>query len=118
MSLDETEAGKRLYSSWLRQWNNRIAGRIHFKKGSKIGYLSQIPLFEQPMTGYDVLHSAFAELKAIQRKLSELEMELSNPDRKTWISLLHIYGQLQDEFVRRDGYAMDSEIEKSLTDFN
>ena len=90
------------------------AGRIHFKKGSKIGYLSQIPSFEQPMTGYDVLHSAFAELKAIQQQLSELEMELSNPDTADMDRLLHKYGQLQDEFVRRDGYAMDSEIEKII----
>ena len=90
------------------------AGRIHFKKGSKIGYLSQIPSFDQPVTGYDVLHSAFAELKAIQQQLSELEMELSNPDTEDMDRLLHKYGQLQDEFVRRDGYAMDSEIEKII----
>ena len=90
------------------------AGRIHFKKGSKIGYLSQIPSFEQPVTGYDVLHSAFAELKAIQQQLSDLEMELSNPDTADMDRLLHKYGQLQDEFVRRDGYAMDSEIEKII----
>lgn len=90
------------------------AGRIHFKKGSKIGYLSQIPSFEQPVTGYEVLHSAFTELKAIQQQLSDLEMELSNPDITDMDRLLHKYGQLQDEFVRRDGYAMDSEIEKII----
>lgn len=90
------------------------AGRIHFKKGSKIGYLSQIPSFEQPVTGYEVLHSAFTELKAIQQQLSELEMELSKPATADMDRLLHKYGQLQDEFVRRDGYAMDSEIEKII----
>ena len=90
------------------------AGRIHFKKGSKIGYLSQIPSFEQPVTGYEVLHSAFTELKTIQQQLSDLEMELSNPATADMDRLLHKYGQLQDEFVRRDGYAMDSEIEKII----
>lgn len=89
-------------------------GRIHFKKGSKIGYLSQIPSFEQPVTGYDVLQSAFAELRTIQQQLSEMEMELSNPDTGDMERLLLRYGQLQDEFVRRDGYAMDSEIEKII----
>ena len=89
-------------------------GRIHFKKGSKIGYLSQIPSFEQPMTGYEVLQSAFAELRTIQQQLSEMEMELSNPDTADMERLLLRYGQLQDEFVRRDGYAMDSEIEKII----
>ncbi|WP_432363490.1 ribosomal protection-like ABC-F family protein [Sporosarcina sp. UB5] len=90
------------------------AGRIHYKKGSRIGYLSQIPSFEQPMTGYDVLRSAFAELRAIQQQLSEMEMQLSNPDTEDMDRLLIQYGQLQDEFVRRDGYAMDSEIEKII----
>lgn len=89
-------------------------GRIHFKKGSKIGYLSQIPSFEQPVTGYDVLQSAFSELRTIQQQLSEMEMELSNPDTADMERLLLRYGQLQDEFVRRDGYAMDSEIEKII----
>ncbi|MGN7385713.1 ribosomal protection-like ABC-F family protein [Sporosarcina sp. SAFN-015] len=90
------------------------AGRIHFKKGTKIGYLSQIPSFEQPMTGYEVLRSAFDELRSIQKQLSEMELQLSNPDTTDMDRLLHQYGQLQDEFVRRDGYAMDSEIEKII----
>ncbi|MCM3709397.1 ribosomal protection-like ABC-F family protein [Sporosarcina luteola] len=90
------------------------AGRIHYKKESKIGYLSQIPSFEHSMTGYDVLHSAFEKLRTIQQQLSEMEMELSNPDTVDMERLLLRYGQLQDEFVRRDGYAMDSEIEKII----
>ncbi|WP_199560461.1 ribosomal protection-like ABC-F family protein, partial [Pantoea sp. 3_1284] len=81
---------------------------------TKIGYLSQIPSFEQPMSGYDVLRSAFAELRTIQQQLSEMEMELSNPDTADMEHLLLRYGQLQDEFIRRDGYAMDSEIEKII----
>ncbi|WP_252501827.1 ribosomal protection-like ABC-F family protein [Sporosarcina sp. Marseille-Q4943] len=89
-------------------------GRIHYKKGTKIGYLSQIPSFEQPLTGYDVLQSAFTELKDIQQQLSEMELELSNPDTADMDRLLLRYGQMQDEFVRRDGYAMDAEIEKII----
>lgn len=89
-------------------------GQIHFKKGTKIGYLSQIPSFEEPVTGYDVLRSAFKEQRAIQQQLSEMEMQLSNPDTADMDRLLHQYGQLQDEFVRRDGYAMDSEFEKII----
>ena len=54
------------------------SGAIHFKKGTKIGYLAQIPLFEKETTGYDVLNSAFVELKEMQAKMSELEAELAN----------------------------------------
>ena len=54
------------------------SGAIHFKKGTKIGYLAQIPSFDKETTGYDVLNSAFEELKAMQAKMSELEVELAN----------------------------------------
>lgn len=90
------------------------AGQIHYKKGTTIGYLSQIPSFEKSMTGYDVLKSAFAELVTIQQQLAELELKLSNAENENLERLLLQYGQMQDEFVRRDGYTMDSEIEKVI----
>lgn len=90
------------------------AGQIHYKKGTAIGYLSQIPSFEKSMSGYDVLKSAFAELVAIQQQLAELELKLSNAENENLERLLLQYGQMQDEFVRRDGYTMDSEIEKVI----
>lgn len=107
-------SGKTTFFKLIAAVEQPDAGRIHFKKGSKIGYLSQIPSFEKPMIGYDVLQSAFEELRTIQKQLSEMEMELSNPDTVDMERLLLRYGQLQDEFVRRDGYAMDSEIEKII----
>ena len=53
------------------------SGAIHFKKGTKIGYLAQIPLFEKETTAYDVLNSAFEELREMQARMSELETELA-----------------------------------------
>lgn len=90
------------------------AGQIHYKKGTTIGYLSQIPSFEKTTSGYDVLKSAFAELVTIQQQLAELELKLSDAEDENLERLLLQYGQLQDEFVRRDGYSMDSEIEKVI----
>ena len=94
------------------------SGALHFKKGTKIGYLAQIPSFEKETTGYDVLNSAFEELKAMQAKMSELEIELANAGNDDMDKLLRVYGDLQEEFARRDGYAIDSEIEKSSMDCN
>ncbi|MBD7985291.1 ABC-F type ribosomal protection protein [Sporosarcina sp. Sa2YVA2] len=90
------------------------AGQIHYKKGTTIGYLSQIPSFEKTTSGYDVLKSAFAELVTIQQQLAELELKLLDAEDENLERLLLQYGQLQDEFVRRDGYSMDSEIEKVI----
>ena len=89
-------------------------GAIHFKKGTKIGYLAQIPLFEKETTGYDVLNGAFEELKAIQAKMTALETELAEAGNAEMDKLLRVYGDLQEEFTLRDGYAIDSEIDKVI----
>lgn len=89
-------------------------GALHFKKGTKIGYLAQIPSFEKETTGYDILNSAFEELKTIQDKMTALEIRLANPNTNETDKLLHIYGELQEEFARRDGYVIDSEIDKMI----
>ncbi|GKV56037.1 ABC transporter ATP-binding protein [Sporosarcina sp. NCCP-2222] len=89
------------------------SGAIHFKKGTKVGYLSQIPLLEEPMTGYEVLRSAFGELLEIEESLKALEAKMSCEGADLERLLLQ-YGQLQEEFLSRNGYAMESEIEKVI----
>ncbi|WP_342508267.1 ABC-F type ribosomal protection protein [Sporosarcina sp. FSL K6-2383] len=90
------------------------SGALHFKKGTKIGYLAQIPSFDKETTGLDVLNSAFEELKAMQAKMALLEVELADTRNEEMDKLLHVYGDLQEEFARRDGYAIDSEIDKVI----
>lgn len=85
-------------------------GLIHYKKGTQIGYLAQIPSFDKGTLGIDVLNSAFDELKAMQLKMSELEMELATAGPAEMENLLHIYGNLQEAFTQLGGYAMDSEV--------
>jgi ATPase subunit of ABC transporter with duplicated ATPase domains len=89
-------------------------GKIHFKKGTKIGYLAQIPLFSKEVSGIDVLNSAFEELIELQTKMKELEGKLSTEDPKELEKLLQVYGEIQEEFTNRNGYAIDSEINKVI----
>ena len=90
-------------------------GQLHFKKGTKIGYLAQIPSFEKETTGYDVLNSAFEELKEMQAKMARVRSGARQClNTETWISCFELYGDLQEEFARRDGYAIDSEIDKVI----
>ncbi|WP_203247548.1 ribosomal protection-like ABC-F family protein [Sporosarcina beigongshangi] len=90
------------------------SGALHFKKGTKIGYLAQIPSFDKEITGHDVLNSAFEELKAMQAKMAQLEVELADPQQDDMEKYLQLYGNLQEEFARRDGYTIDSEIDKVI----
>ncbi|MGM0845557.1 MAG: ribosomal protection-like ABC-F family protein [Bacillota bacterium] len=88
-------------------------GEIHFKKGTKIGYLSQIPHYENSVTGHDVLKSAFSELLEIEVKLKNIEVQMgTEQDPGKLQRLLEEYGPLQDTFTLGGGYEIDSEIAK------
>nr|WP_316247228.1 ABC-F type ribosomal protection protein [Rossellomorea vietnamensis] len=88
-------------------------GEIHFKKGARIGYLSQIPHYEDTVTGKDVLKSAFSELLKIEVRLKELEGKMgTEQDSEKLQRLLEEYGPLQDAFTLGGGYEIESEIAK------
>ncbi|WP_391209298.1 ribosomal protection-like ABC-F family protein [Psychrobacillus sp. L4] len=89
-------------------------GSIHFKKGTKIGYLAQIPSFSEDVSGFDVLNTAFEELMQIQTKMKELEERLATAAPNELEKLLQLYGDIQEEFTNRNGYAIDSEINKVI----
>ncbi|MDF2066980.1 ribosomal protection-like ABC-F family protein [Bacillus sp. Cr_A10] len=89
-------------------------GVISFKKGTKIGYLAQIPTFSDEVTGMDVLNSAFEKLKALQTKMQQLEEKLSCTDQPNMEKLLQEYGDVQEDFTNQGGYSLDSEIDKVI----
>ncbi|ALC85653.1 ABC transporter ATP-binding protein [Bacillus sp. FJAT-22090] len=89
-------------------------GVISFKKGTKIGYLAQIPTFSDEVTGMDVLNSAFEKLKALQTKMQQLEEKLSCTDQPNMEKLLQEYGEVQEDFTNQGGYSLDSEIDKVI----
>lgn len=91
------------------------SGLIHYKKGVTIGYLAQIPTLVKTTTGMDVLYSAFDDLREMQTQMADLEMNMASAESVEMEKLLKRYGDLQETFASRDGYAMDSEIDRVIT---
>ncbi len=90
-------------------------GRIHVKKGAKIGYLSQIPQFPEGTKGIDVLRSAFSDLIKAGERLKDLEKKMSvEEDPDSLNRLLEEYGKLQDVYTLSGGYEIDSKISKII----
>lgn len=81
-------------------------GRVIKAKGDKVGHLHQIPDFPDK-TVYEVLYAAFTELIQMQKRLQELEEQMI---QETTDKLLHQYGELQEQFIVRGGYEIDSKI--------
>ncbi|MBN8209709.1 ABC-F type ribosomal protection protein [Bacillus sp. NTK071] len=83
-------------------------GDIHYKKGTEIGYLAQIP--EYPGCSVtDVMKQAFKHLEEMANRMRELEKVMANGNESD--SVLKDYGQLQDEFTRKGGYEIEPAIQ-------
>lgn len=88
-------------------------GQIHLKKGCKVGYLAQIPSFPNDMTVYDVLSTAFSQLKNMEKTMKELEVAMSTEtDGDQLNQFIKEYGKIQDQFVLLGGYEIEANIQK------
>ncbi|WP_407658050.1 ribosomal protection-like ABC-F family protein [Lederbergia citri] len=95
------------------------SGQIHWKKGSQIGYLAQIPNYPHEITSKEVLMTAFAELLATENRMKKLEVMMSNETNNLKLEkLIADYGTLQEEFSIRGGYEIDANIEKIVNGLN
>ncbi|GAM12525.1 ribosomal protection-like ABC-F family protein [Mesobacillus selenatarsenatis] len=89
-------------------------GKIHWKKGLKIGYLAQIPNYGEKMTARDVMQTAFDELLDVQAEMKQLENEMAaaGEDSLKLEKLLAKYGVLQEKFTLGGGYEMEANIDR------
>lgn len=95
------------------------AGQIHWKKDAVIGYLSQIPDYQDTTTTKDVLKTAFADLLIVEAKMKKLEREMAvEKDANHLQKLMAEYGALQDEFSLNGGYEIEASIEKIVLGLN
>ncbi|MFE8701421.1 ribosomal protection-like ABC-F family protein [Cytobacillus sp. FJAT-54145] len=95
------------------------SGQIHWKKGSQIGYLAQIPEYPKEMETKAVLHTAFSQLIEIEKKMKKYEVEMgTETDGDKLQRLIEEYGKLQDQFSLQGGYEMESNIQKIVHGLN
>lgn len=90
------------------------SGQIHWRKGTTIGYLEQIPVFQSEITALDVLKTAFASLVEMETQMKELEVKMASPNlsAEELERCIEKYGQLQDQYTLLGGYEMDANIDR------
>ncbi|MGG7621884.1 ribosomal protection-like ABC-F family protein [Bacillus coreaensis] len=90
------------------------SGQIHWRKGTTIGYLEQIPVFQSEITALDVLKTAFVSLVEMETQMKELEVMMASPNLSA-VELercIEKYGQIQDQYTLLGGYEMDANIDR------
>ncbi|WP_053217422.1 ribosomal protection-like ABC-F family protein [Virgibacillus senegalensis] len=84
-------------------------GDLFIKKGTKIGYLQQVPEYFSG-TVKDFLLAGMEKLLSLKRKMEKLENEMQQAE--TLDMKLTEYGEIQEAFTAAGGYELDAQVEK------
>ena len=107
--LGKNGAGKTTIFKILSGTEDIDSGRKMIRKGAAVGLLDQIADFPECYTTHDVLYSAFEGVREIHDQMQQIEecMEQNPADE-----LLKRYGELQELYEAKDGYAIQSNINR------
>ncbi|WDL92553.1 ABC-F type ribosomal protection protein [Bacillus sp. HNR-4] len=106
-------SGKTTIFQLLTGMESLDAGAIHMKKGTRIGHVAQIPKFDESMTVYEVLSSAFKIEKELEREMRTLEKHMAEEQEPSVLQkLMERYGVIQEEFTFLGGYEIEANIMK------
>ena len=106
-------SGKTTIFQLLTGMESLDAGAIHMKKGTRIGHVAQIPKFDESMTVYEVLSSAFKIEKELEREMRTLEKHMAEEQETSVLQkLMERYGIIQEKFAFLGGYEIEANIMK------
>ncbi|PFW54456.1 ABC transporter ATP-binding protein [Bacillus cereus] len=106
-------SGKTTIFQLLTGMESLDAGAIHMKKGTRIGHVAQIPKFDEDMTVYDVLSSAFKVEKELEKEMHALEKNMVEERELSALQkLMERYGVIQENFAFLGGYEIEANIMK------
>ncbi|HDR8432995.1 TPA: ABC-F type ribosomal protection protein [Bacillus cereus] len=106
-------SGKTTIFGLLTGMESLDAGAIHMKKGTRIGHVAQIPKFDEAMTVYDVLSSAFKVEKELEKEMHALEKNMAEEQEQSSLKkLMERYGIIQEKFAFLGGYEIEANIMK------
>ena len=109
--VGENGAGKTTLMRMVAGEVEYSSGSIQLAKGATIGYLRQDGIVNRDKTLFAEVMTAFTGLQLIEKELQELTVRLEGMGNgaEDHDELLHRFGDLQEEFRQKGGYAMESE---------
>ncbi|QKS70062.1 ABC-F family ATP-binding cassette domain-containing protein [Paenalkalicoccus suaedae] len=103
-------SGKSTLFALLKGMESPDEGDIHWKKGTRIGAIDQLPN-EGEKLGEMILQEAFQEANQLEKELRELEHILSTEtDDKQLMKAVERYSYVQEAYETAGGYKKDSMI--------
>jgi ATP-binding cassette subfamily F protein 3 len=87
-------------------------GVINLRKGSKMGYLNQIPTYENGTKTIDVIRMAFDHIFLIKKQLNQLETQFETLGGNELEKAMNQYGKLSGQYELDGGYELETRINK------
>ena len=88
------------------------AGDVHQRKGLRIGYLPQEPVFSGEKTVFEELHSSAQEILDLQKRMHDSAEILSRFSGDELKSAMQQYDRLSGEFEITGGYRYETKIKE------
>jgi len=89
-------------------------GNIHKRKGLKVGYLEQIPNYEDNMTSFDIIKLAFEEIYVIESNLKDLRQKMA--EKIELEETIQLYSNLEEKLNYYGDY--ETKINKIIKGLN
>ncbi|HEX8912076.1 MAG TPA: ABC-F family ATP-binding cassette domain-containing protein [Humisphaera sp.] len=89
-------------------------GTVALARGTKVGYLTQDPVFDPNNAVIDEAELAFADLHDLAHKMREIEHGMETAQGEALEKLLEKYQTVQHDFELGGGYAWHHKLEDSL----
>lgn len=110
--------GKTTLMKILAGYENFQSGQINRRKGLVLGYLEQIPNYEDINTVSDVLNEAFQDVQEIKIQMEQLEMTFDNLTGEELQLAIKKYSYLHDSYQIAGGYNTKEKLNKILQGLN
>lgn len=107
-------AGKTTLFRILSGQDKPFQGEVYIQKGSRVGYLQQMPVYDPHITILEVLQESFAHLTQLQERMEQLSIQMADEhlDENQMQRVLQQYGEALDTFERGGGYEMSATIDR------
>lgn len=94
---------------------NYEQGTMAISRDAVIGYLDQVPVFDDGVLVKDVLELAFTVEYEIQRNMHEFEEKMCETTDQGLEKIMKQYADLQDKFTAMGGYLIEERVSKICT---
>ncbi len=108
-------SGKTTIIKILFGLENVQEGSISFRKGCKLGYLDQIPDYEDHVSVIDILELSFEEIYLIKKQMEMLTITFGEVTGDLFDKNMKEFSRLQELYEQLDGYNTETMINKVCT---